>query len=414
MSNETSSIAPVPSSERIVAIDVLRGFALLGILIINIQTFAMIDASYLNPAAYGDLTGLNGWVWKLSHIFADQKFMTIFSILYGAGILLITGKAEAKGKKPAGLHYRRTLWLLVIGLMHAYLLWYGDILVAYACCALWVYLLRRKSPKTLLTVGLIVLSVAPILWLLSGWAVQYWPEEAYKNAVLNWKPNVEMIAKELAIYQGGWSAQMEHRIPTSIEFQTFVFLFWAVWRAGGLMIVGMAFFKWGILTAERSKAFYARLALICSAIGLPIVIYGMIRSINADWSYDYAMFFGRQFNYMGSLFVSTGFIAAIMLLSKSETFLKRVRPLAALGRMALTNYFLQTIICTTIFYGHGLGLFGKVERTGQILIVFSVWVFQLIVSPLWLRHFRFGPAEWLWRSLSYMKRQPMRIKAIEV
>ena len=130
MTNITTANAPVAPSERILSIDVLRGFAVLGILIMNIQSFAMIEAAYLNPTAFGNLIGLNKWVWILSHIFADQKFMTIFSILFGAGIVLMTSKADSNSQSAAGLHYRRTFWLLVIGMMHAYLLWYGEILVA--------------------------------------------------------------------------------------------------------------------------------------------------------------------------------------------------------------------------------------------------------------------------------------------
>ena len=135
--------APAAPAQRIVAIDALRGFAVLGILIMNIQMFAMINQAYMNPSAFGSLEGAHGWVWALSHALADQKFMTIFSILYGAGIYLITRKIELKGGKSAGIHYRRTLWLLFFGLVHAYLLWHGDILVTYAVCALVIFLFRR-------------------------------------------------------------------------------------------------------------------------------------------------------------------------------------------------------------------------------------------------------------------------------
>jgi uncharacterized protein len=145
---------PIRPSQRIVALDALRGFAILGILIMNIQSFAMIEAAYFNPTAYGDLTGLNKWVWILSHMLADQKFMTIFSMLFGAGIILFTTRAEAKGRSALKLHYRRTFWLLVIGLLHAYLLWTGDILVPYALCALVVVLFRKWSPTMLAIVGL--------------------------------------------------------------------------------------------------------------------------------------------------------------------------------------------------------------------------------------------------------------------
>lgn len=148
MSADPAQSAAVPTrpAERIVAIDILRGFALLGILIMNIQLFAMPAAAYSNPSVYGDLTRANRWVWTLSHIFADQKFMTIFSLLFGAGIILMSDKLDARGLRAWVLHYRRTFWLLLIGLAHAYLLWSGDVLVAYALCGFWVYWLRRLRP----------------------------------------------------------------------------------------------------------------------------------------------------------------------------------------------------------------------------------------------------------------------------
>src|SRR5580698_1598737 len=151
---------PVAEKERIVSIDVLRGFALLGILPMNIQYFSMIAAAYLTPTAYWDLTGANYWVWLLSHVLADQKFMTIFSMLFGAGILLMTSRIEASGKPSAALHYRRMGWLILFGLAHAYLLWSGDILVAYGMCGLLVYLFRKLQPRTLLVLGLLTISVA--------------------------------------------------------------------------------------------------------------------------------------------------------------------------------------------------------------------------------------------------------------
>src|SRR5258708_23123865 len=140
----------VAGPERIVPMDVLRGFALLGILVMNIQLFAMVEAAYDNPTAYGDLNGANFLVWLLSHLFADQKFISIFSMLFGAGIVLMWRKAERSGARPARLHYRRMGWLILFGLLHAYLLWYGDILYAYGICGLFVCLFRRKSPRTLI------------------------------------------------------------------------------------------------------------------------------------------------------------------------------------------------------------------------------------------------------------------------
>lgn len=404
----TTIAKPVAPSERIVSLDVLRGFAILGILVMNIQSFSMIEAAYLNPTAYGDLTGVNRAVWVLSHIFTDQKFMTIFSILFGAGIVLITRKAESKGRSAAGLHYRRTFWLLVIGLAHAYLLWHGDILVLYALCSLIVFLLRKVSPTKLLIVGLLVIAVASGISFFNGWSMPHWPAEARRNMMAFWKPGAELIDREIAAYQGGWTAQMGHRVPASFFFQTLLFLIWGGWRAGGLMLVGMALFKWGVLTAERSKRFYAIFMCIGFAVGLPIVTIGVLRNFAAGWSLGYSMFRGSQFNYWGSLFVSFGYICAVMLACKLLSESRIITLFAGVGRMALTNYLLQTLICTTIFYGHGLGWFGEVQRYQQLLIVLGVWTFELAATPVWLRFFRFGPFEWLWRSLTYMRVQPIR------
>jgi len=410
MTTVATTNAPVTPSQRILALDVLRGFALLGILIMNIQSFAMVQASYPNPTVYGDLTGPNRWVWVLSHALADQKFISIFSILFGAGVVLMTGKVEAKGRSSAALHYRRTFWLIVIGMLHAYLFWHGDILVGYGICALLIFLFRKISPKWLLTVGLITASVPSLLSLLFGWSLPFWPQDVYEKMLLIWRPNAEIIGAEIATYQGGWFEQMAHRIPAAFRMHTLIFLLRYGWRAAGLMLVGMALFKWQVLTANRSNRFYVMLMLTGFGIGLPLIIYGVHTNFAANWSLDYSMFLGWQFNYWGSFFVALGYISMIMLICKSSHFKKPTRWLAAIGRMALTNYLLQTIICTTIFYGHGLGLFGQVKRSEQILIVFGVWAFLLILSPIWLRFFRFGPAEWLWRSLTYRGFQPMRRK----
>ncbi len=152
---------PVSERERIFTLDVLRGFAVLGILPMNIQDFSMPGAAYLNPTAYGDLHGANYWVWLLSHLLADEKFMTIFSMLFGAGIFLMTSRIEAAGQPSAALHYRRMGWLVLFGLLHAYLLWSGDILFSYGVCGLLVFLFRKWRPRTSLIVGALSLAVTP-------------------------------------------------------------------------------------------------------------------------------------------------------------------------------------------------------------------------------------------------------------
>ena len=170
--------APVADNARIDAIDVLRGFALLGILVMNIQSFAMPQAAYFNPTAYGDLEGANLYVWLAGRMFADQKFMTVFSMLFGAGIVLMAGRAEARGGSVGRAHYRRMGWLAVIGLLHAHLLWYGDILFTYAVCGMVLYPLRHLSPGRLLALGTTLLAVGSAFSVGAGMSLPYWPEEA--------------------------------------------------------------------------------------------------------------------------------------------------------------------------------------------------------------------------------------------
>jgi len=169
------------------------------------------------------------------------------------------------------------------------------------------------------------------------------------------------------------------------------------------MLVGMALFKWGVLSAQRSNLFYRVGMTIGFLFGLPLVITGVVTNFHNSWSYGYSMFFGSQFNYWGSLGVSLGYICAVMLVVKTKLFTALVNRLAAVGRMALTNYLTQSI-CALIFYGLGLGLFGRVERIYHFSIVAAIWALQLWWSPIYLKRNKFGPFEWLWRSLSYMKR----------
>ncbi len=408
MNKTSDKAAPVTAKERIISLDILRGFAVMGILIMNIQSYSMIGAAYLNPTAYGDLSGFNRWIWALSHLFADMKFMGLFSILFGAGIVLFTQRAGEKGHSPASLHYRRTFWLLVIGLMHAYLIWYGDILVTYALCALTVYFLRKLPPKRLLIIGLTLVAIGSILYIFFGLSIPYWPEQAIQGNLDYWQPSKVAITAELAAYRGSWLAQMVYRIPGSLIFQTFIFLIHTSWRAGGLMLIGMALYKWGVLSAQRNKKFYRNMFLTGFGLGLPLIIFGILRNFHANWDFKYSMYLGSQFNYWGSMLVAFGYIGLVMLFCKRAVLSKIAIAFAAAGRMAFTNYLVQSLICTTLFYGHGFGLYGRVERTGQILIVFGIWILQLILSPLWLKYFRFGPIEWAWRSLTYWRLQKFR------
>lgn len=395
---------------RIISLDVLRGIAVLGILIMNIQSFSMIGAAYINPTAYGDLTGLNKWVWIISHIFASEKFMSIFSILFGAGIILFTDRALEKGRKASAFHYRRMFWLLVFGMLHAYLIWYGDVLVNYSLCGMLVYLFRKMSAKKLVIFASLFFVVPIIFSVASGMTIQYWPPETYDQNMQSWLPDAEFVSQNIVAMQGSWLQQMDVRVPSTIFMQTFLFFWSTLWRVTSMMLLGMALFKWGVLSAERSNQFYTRIILIGLILGYAIITLGVYQNYQQNWLMDYSMFIGGQFNYVGSVLVALGYIGLIMLICKSEKFQKFKMLFASVGKMAFTNYILMSLLGMFIFYGNGLGLYGQVERSVQILIVFAIWIPMIVISPLWLKKFRYGPLEWLWRVLSYWRKQPMKIE----
>lgn len=399
--NKTSLL---PQTDRILSIDIVRGVAVLGMLILNIQSFSMVSAAYINPTAYGDLTGLNKTAWIVSHVLADQKFLSIFSILFGVGIILFSDSVEKRGYRPVRFYYRRLFWLFTFGLIHAYLFWQGDILVAYAVCGALAFLFRKLSPWVLLILGIMIIWVPSFNYWLFGRSMEMWPNEAIESIKDSWAPSNEIIDREITALTGGLAAQLKWRIPQTFAMETFIFLIWIGWRVLGMMLIGMSFFKLGIFSVGLSKKFYSLLSLITLCIGYILIIIGVNKNFAADWSVEYSMFFGWQWNYVGSIFVAVGYVALIMLLTKYS----KMTLLAKVGKMAFTNYLLMTLICTTLFYGHGFGLFGTVERLQQLLIVVIIWVFLLAFSWFWLNKFYFGPAEWLWRFLTYGNKPPFK------
>lgn len=410
--NTLPHVSPVAARERIASIDVLRGFALLGILLLNIQAFSMIFEAYGNPTAYGDLNGANYQVWFFTHLLGDQKFMSIFSMLFGAGIVLMTTHVAGTGGGAAGFHYRRMAWLLLIGLVHAYILWWGDILVSYALAGMLVYPLRRLPVGWALGIGA-VLFLVPMTCIggLGAMAQMLSPEELVEWRA-GFQPSAEAVDLQVQAYRGTWLDQMPYRAMMAAMLQFIMFPLFIMWRVCGLMLIGMACYRLGVFSAARSTRVYGAMFAAGLFFGLPLVWLGIALNESNGWKAEFAQTLGAMPNYIGSVFVSFAWIALVMLLCKSGVLSPVRAALAAVGRMALTNYLLQTIVCTLLFYGHGLGWFGHVERTGQLQIVVVIWIAQLIASPIWLRFFRFGPAEWVWRSLTYWSLQPMRRAAI--
>jgi uncharacterized protein len=275
-------------------------------------------------------------------------------------------------------------------------------------CGILVFLFRKTRPGWLLAFGFGSLLIPSLLYTFSGLTLEFWPEESYKEAMQSWLPDAETMQQELDAYRGTWSARMKTRAETAMFMQTFLFLFRVSWRAGGIMLLGMALYKWGFLSARKSVKTYVTTLLLGLLFGLPLIITGVIQNFKHDWFYDYSMWFGTQFNYWGSLGLSLAYISMIMLVCRYGIWAGFRKILGLVGRTAFSNYLFHTLVCTFIFYGYGLGLFGKLERWQQILIVPAVWGLQIFLTWVWMKRHRFGPVEWLWRSLTYWKWQPIR------
>jgi uncharacterized protein len=426
-----NGLSPIAANERFVSIDVLRGVAVLGILVMNIYAFAMPLAAYNNPLAMGGLEAHNLGTWFFTHILFDQKFLSIFAMLFGAGLVVMSTRAESRGAKFGRIYYRRQFWLLVIGAIHGYFIWLGDILFLYAAIGMLVYLFRNLKPRTLIIVAVLFLPVALLLDLgiakdvdrmivevakieelqASGTEL----DDEQKEMLEDWEaqrpfmaPTDEDVRVDIDVHRGGYLGIVKHRAPTVFMLQIFVTLLFGIWRVGALMMIGMALLKLGVLSGERSASFYRKTMLAGYLIGLPLTIFSASDLSAHQFDPLYVMRVGGIANYWGSVIVAFGHIGLVMLVVKAGALQKLMARFAAVGRMALTNYLMHSVILTTVFYGYGFGLYGSIPRFWQMGFVVAVIGLQLILSSWWLNRYRFGPVEWLWRSLTYWKRQPFR------
>ena len=401
--------SPIGASERIGSMDLLRGVALMGILVMNIPWFAFYSSAYFNPTLDGGFEGADFVTWLGSHLLFDQKMMSTFAMLFGAGFLIFIERAAAKGHGPS-LYYRRLGWLALFGLAHAYVLWYGDILFTYAISGLLLYPLRKLPAWALATLGVGIASVAMGvsvgLGASSGYARENIPE-AYAEMAKEFAPSAEVLSQEAAARLGSYGEHFVHNAQEALFMQTGGVLIWGLWRSLGMMLLGMALMKWGVLSGARSARFYAVMMSAGFLVGLPIVAGGVVMSIRSEFDFVDLFLVNGHFNYIGSMFVALGWIGLVMLVFRLGVSGAIGRAIAAMGQMALTNYLGQSLIMAVIFNGWGLGWFRELSRSQTVLVVGGIWLAQLILSPLWLSRFRFGPAEWLWRSLTYWKRQPM-------
>jgi uncharacterized protein len=433
-------LAPVAVRQRVTSVDTLRGFALLGILAMNIVAFALPSDAYMHPglAAFepyqGRFEGLNKLSWWITAIFFDQKMMSIFSMLFGAGLVLMGGRADPD-RGFADVYYRRLLFLFLIGMLHAYLIWYGDILVAYAICGVFLYPVRRLRPGWLITIGAVIMFVAVVVTGLMGAGMMFMRHAAmeaqqvidtgdtprsdqaellkgYNEMMKGMTPTPERIAENVALMRGSLPDVLRGNAAGAALLQTMVFALWTFWRALGLMLIGMGLMKLGVFSASRSTRFYIVLSVVGLGFGLPLSAAGAVLLDRHNFDMFWMLTLDWHLNYVGSAFVALGYTGVVMLICKAGAVTWLRTRLAAVGRMALTNYLMQSLLMTFVFYGWGLGYFARVERAELYLFVVAVWVLQLAISPLWLARYRFGPAEWAWRSLTYGRAQPMRLRSL--
>jgi uncharacterized protein len=374
----------------------------------NVRAMAAPFSAYMYPYHPFDYTGASRLAYLFTSVVFDLKMMGLFSMLFGAGALLYAAKPGSDAGGTRALWFRRMGWLLGIGLVHAYLIWDGDILVPYALCGMLLLWWVRQWPATRLAVAAVVLlAVGAMLQVSWGQMLSAAPAEARANELELWMPTREQSNAQLAALHGSYLDVVATRAQFAFEAQTFVFATFFFWRCGGMMLLGMALWKWGFLDGRRAARDYAITAAICLPVGLALAVSGSARLEGVRYAMPERLL-ADVWNYTGAVFASTGYAATLILIVKSRALAGLRHALAAVGQMALTNYLMHSVVGAIVFLGWGFGVAGRADYAEQLLFVAAVWTVQLVVSPLWLRQFRFGPAEWVWRSLTYWERQPMR------
>lgn len=423
---------PVGPTERIASLDVLRGVAVLGILLMNVVAFGLPLGAYNDPTVAGGSEGMSLAAWITTNMLFEGTFRTIFSLLFGAGVILFTTRAEhrCQSVRAADLYFRRNMWLIAFGVVHAYLLlWIGEILYAYGVTALFLFVFRNVEARKLLLLGLLVLSVlvpkrvfhareleetqlkymAAVVAYEDGEVLT----QSHMDAFAAWrkietlyKPTPQDIQQEIELHQSDYLTNLAGLAPINVAVQGEWYYRWNFWDVLGVMLIGMALLKLNVLTAQRSALLYATMALIGYAVGIAINAWETKSII--DSQFDLMVFDENTLTYdLGRLAVAAGHVGLVMLACKLQWVTWLRRSLAAVGRMALTNYIMQTVICGTLFSGFGWGLYGQLSRYQLYYVVFGIWLLQCVTSPLWLNFFQFGPLEWIWRCLTYWQIQPV-------
>lgn len=431
---QAASAAPVSKANRIDSLDILRGIAVFGILLMNISAFGLVWQAYGNPYAAGGSTGLNLQLFQIMNVGFEGTMRGIFSMLFGAGIVLMTERMEnaGAGLTTAEIHFRRMTWLMLFGFIHwTLLLWTGEILFLYSLCGFVLFAARKVPAKFQFGVGILALLVAAYtlnqdyheavahsdaaaqaqLAINAGATAS----EEQQNALNIWAehqsefvPSEESNAMFEGWHSGSYWNAVTGQFDFSYAFQWTRAPFWMLTDLLPFMLIGMAMLKWGVLSAERSAGFYCAMMVAGYGIGIPLGIYELGILSADDYGALGAAEAGRTYQF-SRLAMVAGHLGMALLVIRLGLVQWLQRGLAAAGQMALSNYIGQTLICTTLFYGFGFGLYAQLERYQLYLLVATIAAVEMVISLIWLRNFRFGPLEWVWRSLTYWRPQPMRL-----
>lgn len=402
---------------RILTLDAIRGVAVMGILLMNIVAFAMPEAAYSNPYAYGGDRGADFAAWLFNYVLIDGKMRGLFSFLFGASTLLVIERAEAKGENPATVHYWRMAWLFAFGMAHLVLLWRGDILSHYALVGSFAFLFRKLPPYKLVTMAVLLLVMEFVL--VHGAGQQIAAQEAAvrvghasaevmhgyaANRLTFGVPTAAEIAQDLALHRGSYAMLVEHRWADAGHelVQTFLFL---GPETLGYMLLGMAGLRSGMLTGAWPRRRYVAGALIGFGIGVPAYLALAVLPIRHGFDVTSVAASALVWSEPFRPVMIVGWACFIVWFIRTGGWL--TERVAAVGRMAFSNYLGTTIVCTTLFYGYGFGLYGELSRASLYGVVALIWLAMLIWSAPWLARFRYGPFEWLWRSLARRRLQPM-------
>ncbi|MGV1354316.1 DUF418 domain-containing protein YeiB [Klebsiella pneumoniae] len=371
--------------ERNVTLDFVRGVAILGILLLNISAFGLPKAAYLNPAWSGSASLSDAWTWALLDLLAQVKFLTLFALLFGAGLQLLL----PRGKR--WIQSRLTL-LALLGFIHGLFFWDGDILLAYALVGLvsWRMVREAHHVKSLFNTGVVLyltgIAVLVLLGMISGtvanrsWAPdaanlqyeQYWKLHGGMEAVSN---RADMLSDNLLALGAQYG-----------------------WQLAGMMLMGAALMRSGWLKGQFSLRHYRRTGALLVAAGMAVNLPAIFAQWYLAWDYRWCAFLLQAPRELSAPLQAIGYAALAWGYWPQLCRFRLVGAIACVGRMALTNYLLQTLICTTLFYH--LGLFMRFDRLQLLAFVPPIWAVNLLISSLWLRRFRQGPVEWLWRQLT--------------